>query len=285
MELSSFQLKAIEDFKPDIGVLINITEAHLDYHKTMDDYVSSKLNITKHQSQDDVLIYNADDDIIKDGIKQSEAQLTPFSVSGLNQHGLYVSEGTIYERQDPIVKREDIALPGDHNLENVLVGIAIAKRFAISNQKIKSVLKTFTGVKHRLQYVDTINDRQIFNDSKATNIQATLKAINAFNQPIVLIAGGLDRGVEFDELIQSFKNVKGCIAYGQSADKMCEAAIRQDFHSIYKVDNLQKATNKAYEISERGDIILFSPACASWDQFKSFEERGDMFIQLVHKLY
>lgn len=285
MELSSFQLKAIKNFKPDISVLINITEAHLDYHKTMEDYVGSKLNITKNQNEEDTLIYNADDQYLRNGIANPKAKIIPFSVSGHERKGLYVDDDIVFFQHEPIINRKEIALPGDHNLENVLIGIAIAKLFNVSNEDIKSVLKTFTGVKHRLQFVESVNGRQVFNDSKATNISATLKAIQAFNKPIVLIAGGLDRGVEFDQLIQSFEYVKCCVAYGQSASKIREAAERNQYQSIITVDNLQEATFKAYEASEKGDILLFSPACASWDQFKSFEERGDMFIQLVHKLY
>ncbi|WP_277673788.1 UDP-N-acetylmuramoyl-L-alanine--D-glutamate ligase [Piscibacillus halophilus] len=284
MELSSFQLKAIEKFKPDIGVLINITEAHLDYHKTMDDYVGSKLNITKYQNENDMLIYNADDEWLVNKVQDSKANLLPFSVSGKNKDGLYVDHQQVYHNDELIVHRDEIALPGDHNLENILVGIAIAKQFNIPNNTIQSVLKTFTGVKHRLQYVNKIHDRFVYNDSKATNISATLKAIQAFKQPIILIAGGLDRGNEFDELIQAFEHVKTCIAYGQSASKIKEAGERNQYKSIQTVDSLEEATIKAYEVSQEGDVILFSPACASWDQFKSFEERGDMFIQLVHKL-
>ncbi|SEP55220.1 UDP-N-acetylmuramoyl-L-alanine--D-glutamate ligase [Piscibacillus halophilus] len=284
MELSSFQLKAIEKFKPDIGVLINITEAHLDYHKTMDDYVGSKLNITKYQNENDMLIYNADDEWLVNKVQDSKANLLPFSVSGKNKDGLYVDHQQVYHNDELIVYRDEIALPGDHNLENILVGIAIAKQFNIPNNTIQSVLKAFTGVKHRLQYVNKIHDRFVYNDSKATNISATLKAIQAFKQPIILIAGGLDRGNEFDELIQAFEHVKTCIAYGQSASKIKEAGERNQYKSIQTVDSLEEATIKAYEVSQEGDVILFSPACASWDQFKSFEERGDMFIQLVHKL-
>ncbi|RPF56080.1 UDP-N-acetylmuramoyl-L-alanine--D-glutamate ligase [Aquisalibacillus elongatus] len=283
MELSSFQLKAVQEFKPDIAVLLNITEAHLDYHKTMDDYVQSKLNITANQTSNDILIYNQDEAYLSRRVKDAKARLWPFSVKG---HALtYVENDVIYFNGEKVMDREGVALPGDHNLENVLVAISIGKHFGVLNETIVNVLKTFTGVKHRLQYVDTIHARQFFNDSKATNISASLKAIRAFNNPIVLIAGGLDRGNEFDELVKSFDSVSHCVVYGQSAEKIKRAAERLNFDSVTLVDNLEQATNKAYEFSQPGDIILFSPACASWDQFKSFEERGDMFIDLVHKFY
>ena len=154
----------------------------------------------------------------------------------------------------------------------------------VPNEVIKNVLKSFTGVKHRLQFVKELNGRKFYNDSKATNILATIKAIEAFNEPTVLIAGGLDRGNEYDELFQHFNNVKSCVVYGESSEKLVEAARRNGFNKIEKVNNLEQATILAYENSEKGDIILLSPACASWDQFSSFEERGDMFIQFVHKL-
>ncbi|GEL75967.1 UDP-N-acetylmuramoyl-L-alanine--D-glutamate ligase [Tenuibacillus multivorans] len=284
MELSSFQLKAVEQFKPDIAVLLNITEAHLDYHETMEDYVQSKLRITENQTDDDLLIYNHDDSVLTKSIQTSHAKSFPFSVSGSYKEGIYVDNGMIYNQGEFIIDTKDISLPGDHNLENVLSSIVVAMEFNIPNETIIRVLKSFTGVKHRLQFVEQVYGRKIYNDSKATNISATIKAINAFKEPIVLMVGGLDRGNEFDELIQNFRNVKYCVAYGQSAKKIQEACERQHYNALSMVENVEQATIKAYENSHSGDVLLFSPACASWDQFKSFEERGDMFLELVHKL-
>ena len=146
------------------------------------------------------------------------------------------------------------------------------------------MLNTFTGVKHRLQFIEEIEGRKFYNDSKATNILATTKALVAFNEPIILLAGGLDRGNEFDELIPYFKNVKAIITFGQTAEKIENAARKAGIKTIKRVDNVVEAVPLAYQLSESGDVILLSPACASWDQFKTFEVRGDIFIEAVHKL-
>ena len=182
------------------------------------------------------------------------------------------------------MKIADILLPGTHNLENILSAVAAAKLTGVSNEAICKVLNTFKGVKHRLQFIEEIQDRIFFNDSKATNILATKKALSAFDQPIILLAGGLDRGNEFDELIPSLKNVKAIITFGQTAEKIERVASVAGIKTIQRVDNVGKAVPIAYKLSEPGDVILLSPACASWDQHKTFEERGDIFIEMVHKL-
>ena len=154
----------------------------------------------------------------------------------------------------------------------------------MTNEAIYQVLNTFTGVKHRLQFIEEIEGRKFYNDSKATNILATTKALVAFNEPIILLAGGLDRGNEFDELIPYFKHVKAIITFGQTAEKIENAAKKAGIKTIKRVDNVVEAVPLAYQLSESGDVILLSPACASWDQFKTFEVRGDIFIEAVHKL-
>ncbi|GAA0460611.1 UDP-N-acetylmuramoyl-L-alanine--D-glutamate ligase [Alkalibacillus silvisoli] len=284
MELSSFQLKATQNFKPDLSVLLNITEAHLDYHQTREDYVNSKLNMIKRQTTDDLLIYNQDDSTVNRYINEGEVKTTPFTLKGLLKEGVSYDGQWVYYNQKPLIKRKSIVLPGLHNLENVLASIAVAKAFQVSDEHIRNVLSRFIGVKHRLQFVKNKAGRSFYNDSKATNILATRKALQSFDQPIVLIAGGLDRGNEFDELFEQFEHVKHCVTYGQSAGKIAKAAQSNQFTEVSIVDDLEQATKQAFEVSDEGDIILLSPACASWDQFKSFEGRGDMFIDVVHKL-
>ncbi|WP_188205725.1 UDP-N-acetylmuramoyl-L-alanine--D-glutamate ligase [Alkalibacillus aidingensis] len=284
MELSSFQLKATKHLKPDIAVLLNLTEAHLDYHETRQDYVESKWNITKNQTKGDVLVVNDDDPSINHLQKDSLVKRVPFSMKQLLDNGISFVDGSIYVNGHRLVVRKDIALPGKHNLENVLASIAVARQLGVTDQVILKVLKTFSGVKHRLQFVSKKEGRLFYNDSKATNILATTKAIQAFDQSIVLIAGGLDRGNGFDELIHQFENVKHCVAYGESATKIKNAASKYDYDAITIVESLEQAVNVAYQQSDPGDIVLLSPACASWDQFSSFETRGDMFIDVVHKL-
>ncbi|GEN44822.1 UDP-N-acetylmuramoyl-L-alanine--D-glutamate ligase [Alkalibacillus haloalkaliphilus] len=284
MELSSFQLKAIQNFKPDVSVLLNITEAHLDYHKSREDYINSKLNIVKRQSKEDLVVYNGDDSTVSESLEDCAVQKMAFTINHFSHEGVSFDGRSIYFNNDWVIDREDVVLPGMHNLENILASVAVAKHFGVQDEVIQTVLTRFIGVKHRLQFVENKNGRLFYNDSKATNILATTKALQSFSSPVVLVIGGLDRGNDFDELFQQFNGVRSCVAYGEAREKIKQAAKRQQFDRLYVVDNLEQATRKAYEQSEEGDIVLLSPACASWDQFKSFEDRGDMFIEVVHKL-
>jgi UDP-N-acetylmuramoylalanine--D-glutamate ligase len=283
-ELSSFQLMGIEQFRPKIGILLNIFDAHLDYHKTKENYVNAKGQLLINQEETDYSVLNAEDKEVVALGTRSKAKQIMFSTKRILDEGTYLKDGCIYFNQDPVIQIKDIALPGKHNLENIMAAISAAKLLGVSNQAIGQVLTVFTGVKHRLQFVDTINGRKFYNDSKATNILATQKAISAFNQSIILLAGGLDRGNEFDELIPELKNVKSLIVFGQTASKLERAARLAGIDSIFYVDNVEHAVKVAYDHSIEGDIILLSPACASWDQYKTFEERGDIFIHAVHKL-
>ncbi|MDQ0350524.1 UDP-N-acetylmuramoylalanine--D-glutamate ligase [Alkalibacillus filiformis] len=284
MELSSFQLKAIQNFKPDVSVLLNITEAHLDYHKSREDYVSSKLNIIKRQTNEDLVVYNGDDSTVTEQLDDRAVQKMAFTINHFSRRGASFDGQSIYFNNEWVINCENVVLPGMHNLENVLASVAVAKHFSVKNEVIQTVLSRFIGVKHRLQFVENKKGRLFYNDSKATNILATTKALQSFNRPIVLIVGGLDRGNDFDELFKQFSHVRSCVAYGEASEKIKQAAERHQFDGLCVVDNLEHATQKAYEQSIEGDIILLSPACASWDQFKSFEDRGDMFIEVVHKL-
>ncbi len=284
IELSSFQLMGIQSFKPHIAIVTNIYDAHLDYHGTSKEYVKAKANITKNQTEDDYLIVNAEQEVVLEIARQSKAKIVPFSTKRALNSGAFVKEGWVIFNGEQIMKTEDIRLPGAHNLENILSAVAAAKLSGVSNDAIKHVLSTFTGVKHRLQFIKEVKGRKFYNDSKATNILATKNALAAFDSPTVLLAGGLDRGNEFDELIPSFKNVKVMITFGQTAEKMEKAAKKAGIKTIKRVDNVKTAVPLAYQLSEPGDVVLLSPACASWDQYKTFEVRGDIFTQAVHML-
>lgn len=284
IELSSFQLMGIQSFKPHIAILTNIYDAHLDYHGTKIEYVKAKANITKNQTEEDFFIVNAEQEEVLEMARQSKAQIIPFSTKRILDSGAFIKDGWVMFNEEQIMKREDIKLPGAHNLENILSAVSAAKLSGVSNEAIFQVLSTFTGVKHRLQFIKEVQGRRFFNDSKATNILATKNALAAFNGPTILLAGGLDRGNEFDELIPSFKNVKTIITFGQTAEKMEKAASLAGIKTIKRVDNVKTAVPLAYQLSEPGDVILLSPACASWDQYKTFEVRGDIFIEAVHML-
>jgi len=284
MELSSFQLMGIEKFAPKIAVLTNIFDAHLDYHSSKDEYVWAKAQITSNQSEEDYFIYNFDSEVVREIAAKSKAKLIPFSSTKELIEGAYVKEEALYFKEEKVVEIADIVLPGKHNIENILAAIAVAKLQGVSNEAIQKVLSTFKGVEHRLQYIGEVNKRKFYNDSKATNILATQKALSAFSTPVVLIAGGLDRGNSFDELVPYLQNVKTIVVYGQTKEKLKDAALKAGIKSIVEVDNLTTAVQKAYENSNENDCILLSPACASWDQFKTFEERGNIFVKAVHML-
>ena len=284
IELSSFQLMGIETFNPKIAIITNLYDAHLDYHGTRKDYIAAKANITKNQTELEYLIVNADQEETLEIARHSKASIIPFSTKRELVEGAYIKNGWIMFNHEKVMEISEIALPGVHNLENILSAMAAAKLSGVGNVAIQEVLRTFTGVRHRLQFVADVNGRRIYNDSKATNILATINALAAFEAPIILLAGGLDRGNEFDELLPYLNHVKALITFGQSAPKIERVGAQAGIKKITRVDNVEEAVPEAYRYSESGDIILLSPACASWDQYKSFEIRGDIFIEAVHKL-
>ncbi|MGP7817602.1 UDP-N-acetylmuramoyl-L-alanine--D-glutamate ligase [Niallia sp. 01092] len=284
IELSSFQLMGIDQFKPKIAIITNIYDAHLDYHGTREEYAQAKGNITKNQDEYDYLIVNVEQEEVMNIAKSSKATIIPFSTIRPLAFGAYVKEGGIYFHDEKVMDVKDIVLPGAHNLENILSSVAAAKLTGVRNENIFAILNSFKGVKHRLQYINEIKGRRFYNDSKATNILATKNALAAFDAPVILLAGGLDRGNEFDELLPSLNNVKAMITFGQTAEKMERLGEQAGIKNIQRVDNVEKAVPAAFDYSEEGDVILLSPACASWDQYKTFEVRGDIFINAVHKL-
>lgn len=284
IELSSFQLMGIDTFNPKISIITNLYDAHLDYHSSRDEYIEAKANITKNQSAEDFLIVNADQDHVMDIARFSLAKIIPFSTKRSLQEGAFVSDGWVCFNGERIVETKQIALPGAHNLENILCAVSAAKLSGVGNEAIIAVLRSFAGVKHRTQFVCEKDGRKFYNDSKATNTLATKSALTAFESPIILLAGGLDRGNDFDDLIPFLGNVKALITFGQTAEKIERAGVQAGIKTIRRVDNVEKAVPVAFKHSDSGDVILLSPACASWDQHKTFEVRGDIFIEAVNKL-
>ncbi|KIL44794.1 UDP-N-acetylmuramoyl-L-alanine--D-glutamate ligase [Jeotgalibacillus soli] len=284
IELSSFQLMGIKEFKPSIAIITNLYDAHLDYHSSKNEYAMAKSAITKNQTKNDFLIVNADQPELLELVQDTKAQVLPFSTSRKLEGGLYVANGSIYYNQEEIIRIQDIVLPGAHNLENILAAIGAAKLSNIENEAIVAVLTTFTGVRHRTQFVREWQGRKFYNDSKATNSLATKSALAAFTKPTILLCGGLDRGNDFDELLPYLNNVKAMIVFGQTAQKMKELGEKAGISIIKKVESVKESVPSAVEISEEGDIVLLSPACASWDQHPTFEVRGDIFIEEVNRL-
>ncbi|RST75404.1 UDP-N-acetylmuramoyl-L-alanine--D-glutamate ligase [Siminovitchia acidinfaciens] len=284
VELSSFQLMGVDQFKPHIAIITNVYEAHLDYHQTKENYAEAKANITRNQTEDDFLIVNADQEELLELVSFSQAELIPFSTVRYLEKGVSIKEGKVFHFGEEVIGLRDILLPGKHNQENILAAIAAVKILGVGNDAIKRVLATFQGVEHRTQFVAEVNGRRFYNDSKATNILATKSALQAFDQPVVLLAGGLDRGNSFSELVPHMSGVKALILFGETADKLEEAGREAGIQSIYHVDNVEEAVPLSFNVSEPGDVVLLSPACASWDQYKTFEVRGNIFAQAVHKL-
>lgn len=283
-ELSSFQLMGIKTFHPEIAVITNIFSAHLDYHGSQAEYEKAKWHIQENMTATDYLVLNWDQKVIQDLAKTTKAQVVPFSSTQIVR-GAYQKEGKLYFHDEFIMAADTLGVPGNHNVENALAAIAVAKLRNISNEDIKETLQSFSGVPHRTQFVGTINERRFFNDSKATNILATEMALSGFNhEKLILLAGGLDRGNSFDDLIPSLIGLKAIIVFGETKDKLAQAARDAHIPTIEFSENAETAVAKAYALSEPGDTILLSPANASWDQYKNFEIRGDRFIAAVNDL-
>ena len=283
MELSSFQLMGIEAFHPEIAVITNLMPTHLDYHGSFEEYVAAKWNIQKNMTASDYVVLNFNQDLAKELAKKTAARVIPFSTQE-KVDGAYLDGDVLTFRGEAIMTASELGVPGSHNVENALATIAVAKLRGIDNQVIKETLAHFGGVKHRLQYVGEINQVKFYNDSKSTNILATQKALSGFdNSKVILIAGGLDRGNEFDELVPDIKGLKKMVILGESAARVKRAADQAEV-SYLDASDVRDATRKAFSVAEPGDVVLLSPANASWDMYKNFEVRGDEFLAVFKEL-
>ena len=283
MELSSFQLMGIETFHPEIAVITNLMPTHIDYHGSFENYVAAKWNLQKNMTKSDFLVLNFNQTLAKDLAAKTQATVVPFSTTE-EVDGAYLEGDILTFRGEPIMAADELGVPGSHNIENALATIAVTKLRGIENQVIKETLAGFGGVKHRLQYVDEINHVKFYNDSKSTNILATQKALSGFeNSKVILIAGGLDRGNEFDELIPDIQGLKKMVILGESSARIKRAADEAGVDYI-DAESIKDATRKAFDEAETGDIVLLSPANASWDMYPNFEVRGDEFIKTVEEL-
>lgn len=280
IELSAQQLHDFDDFKTDIGILTNLTPVHLDHFKTYENYKRCKKKIFNHHTNLDLAILNGSNQDVLDLTNDIKSKKVYFSSS--KDCDICIKNNAIYYNEE-IIKLDDIKLKGNHNYENIMCAIVVAKQFNVSNEVIKEVLTTFTGVEHRLEFVKELNKRNFYNDSKATNVTSTIIALDSFKQPTILLLGGLDRGHSFDELLDHMKNVKFVICYGETKDRILDFCNKNNI-TCYKKDNLEEATILAYNNSKEDDVILLSPACASWDQYEKFEDRGDDFKRVINSL-
>lgn len=285
-ELSSFQLEGIEKFRPFISVLLNITPDHLDRHQTMENYRAAKKQIFKNQGEEDLAVLNRDDPALEGWEREIQARVVYFSRQKILKEGIYLDNQHIVIKEPgellPVGPVKNIRLPGKHNLENILAAVAAAYHGGISPETIRDVLEKFPGVPHRLEEVGNYGGITFINDSKGTNEGATLKALEAFEPGIILLAGGKDKGAGFDLLAPAMGwRVKRLILLGETRDKLARAARGAGLTRITMVDTMEEAVRAAYQAGEPGDRVLLSPACASWDMYKDYEERGNHFKEQV----
>ena len=281
IEISDHQLCDMYKFKTNISVLTNISETHIDFHDSYARYKEMKKRIFNNHTNADIAILNYDnDEVLKltDDIPSDK-----YYFSKTEKLACYIDNNSIYYKGNKVVELNDIRLKGMHNYENVMAAIMVAKEFNISNESINKVLSEFKGVEHRIEYVDTINGRKFYNDSKSTNNKATITALSSFNEPTILLMGGLDRGIPFDEIAPYLKNVKLIEAFGETKEKV-EAFSKENNIECHSFDTMKPAIIDGYQNSSEGDVILLSPACASWDQYKKFEDRGNEFKEVVNSL-
>ncbi|WP_078806923.1 UDP-N-acetylmuramoyl-L-alanine--D-glutamate ligase [Pilibacter termitis] len=283
-ELSSFQLLGIRTFRPKIAVITNIYSAHLDYHGSREEYVKAKWRIQENMTSEDILILNGNQAELRELAQNTKAHVVTFSTEE-KTNGAYLLENTIFYGEEMILSIDEMAIVGMHNVENALAAVTAAKLRGVENEAICEVLRNFHGVEHRTQFVGSINERKFYNDSKATNILATKMALSGFeNDRVILLAGGLDRGNDFDELLPAIYGLKGMVTFGETAEKLMLTAEEANVGEVLMTENAEVAVRLAYEMSSAGDVILLSPANASWDQYPNFEVRGEKFVQAVKQL-
>ncbi len=289
-ETSSFQLETVKYFKPAVSAVLNLTPDHLNRHKTMENYSKAKANIFKNQTAGDYLIINYDDELCKEMAKECKACIVPFSRREILDFGAYVSYGNIVIKNEKgeiinICKAEELKIIGEHNLENALAAAAISYFAGIAPEYISETLREFDGVAHRIEYCGEVDGIKFYNDSKATNTDAAITAIRALRKNIILLAGGDAKKQDFAPLAAELSGkVKHMMLYGRDAGDIKTAADAAGYDAYTMVKNLEEAANLAFEMAQPGDIVLLSPACASWDMYSNFEQRGDHFKMLVERL-
>jgi UDP-N-acetylmuramoylalanine--D-glutamate ligase len=288
LEVSSFQLLGIETFHPRMAALLNLYPAHLDYHQSFEAYMAAKWRLFRNMDEGDVAILNWDQDLVRSKAPARPRKLW-FSREHELEQGVFVRDGDIVVRREgdeqSLLPLRDLALRGEHNVENVLAAAAMSLAAGASLSAVRTVLTRFRGVEHRLEFVAEVGGVEYYNDSKSTNPRAALGALRSFDSPVVWIAGGLDRGDDFSVLAADIRQrVKAAVLLGQSADRLATVCREAGIEEIERVSTIPDAVHAAQRLAQAGDIVLLSPACASWDMFTSFEQRGRMFKEVVHTL-
>ena len=285
-EISSFQMEKAKEFHPHISAVLNITPDHLNRHKTMEVYIAMKERVFEKQTAEDFCILNYGDEACRKMADKTAAKVFFFSSSEKLEEGIYLDGENIEVRWDGInetlINVNDLQILGVHNHENVMAAAAMAICANIPLDTIREVLKAFAGVEHRIEYVATVDGVDYYNDSKGTNVDASIRAVLAMKKPIILIGGGYDKGGSFDEWTQLFPGrVKHLVLIGVTAPKVRESAEKFGFTAISDCETFKEAVDLCREKAEDGDCVLLSPACASWGMFDNYEQRGDMFKEQV----
>ncbi len=285
-EVSSFQLETTETFCPHLALMLNLTPDHLDRHGDMAGYLAAKAKIFANQKESDYLVLNYDDEALRGLENQSKGKVIFFSQQHKLEEGVYLDGTQVMLRLNGqelvICDASEIAIKGKHNLENAMGAILLAYLSGVALADIREVLMTFPGVEHRLEPVRTLRDVLYINDSKGTNPDSTIKALEAYDRPVVIILGGKNKGSDFTQLAQLVKQrVKKAVVLGQAKPVIVEALKKAGFDDYIEKDTFEEAVSAAASLAEAGDLVLLSPACASWDMFNSYEERGRLFKQLV----
>lgn len=281
LEISDHQLCDMYDFKTNISTLTNLSEVHLDFHGTYENYKEVKKKIFNHHTSQEIAILNRESKDVLELTKDISSKKIYFSTK--EKADICLVDNKIFYFEEEVIHISDIKIKGNHNYENCMVAIAIAKHYGVKNEDIKTFLSTFNGVEHRIEYVRTLKGRKFYNDSKATNNESTIIALESFIEDTILLMGGLDRNIPFDSIVPHLKHVRRIVSFGETKNKISEFAKANGVESII-VDNLKEAVINAYQKSKEGDVILLSPACASWDQYKDFEVRGNEFKEIVNAL-
>lgn len=289
-ELSSFQLEKVQSFSPDIAVVLNLTPDHLERHHTMEAYGEAKKNIFRRQEEKQITVLNYDDPIVRSWGKETKGQLCYFSRKEKLNQGIYMQNGDFvikwHDFTEKVCNINELHLFGGHNEENILAAIASGFFAGVSVQDMTDVLRNFHSIEHRIEYVATVNDVPYYNDSKATNTDSTIKALEAFaDGHIILLAGGHDKLTPLEPMMRLVKEkTEALILLGAAKDRFYAAAVDSGVENIILADSFADAVNKAYAIAHKPQVVLLSPACSSFDMFKNYPERGNYFKKLVHEL-
>lgn len=286
IEISSFQMEKSYDFHPKISAVLNITPDHLNRHKTMENYIAAKEKIFKNQTKNDFCILNYEDEICRKMSEKTEAKVMFFSSKRNLKEGIYLNKNNIIIKwntlDEVVIDVKKLKILGTHNYENAMAAIGIAVCAGISLEDIRKTLENFKAVEHRIEFVETVDGVDYYNDSKGTNPDASIKAVLAMQKPIILIGGGYNKNSNYDEWVKTFKGrVKHIILIGETADKIEECCLKYDFKDITKTSTFESAVDICRQKAQKGDCVLLSPACASWGMFDNYEQRGELFKNIV----